>query len=133
MDILHQETLRRLFNALDEIKDRERTIRIVTEERDAAIEKLNSYGPPTAASESGIEDRYVNAIRITPEMQQTIRDWKFAVEYLYNMWPDNVATPGFSAPGSNTSIKIKLIKCVRKAWDFGLKDSKDIVEYVMGL
>lgn len=132
MNILNQETLRRFFNALDEIKDRERTIHTITEERDAAIERANSFGPATGSAESSIEDRYVNTIRITPEMQKTIMDWKFAVEYLYNTWPNNVATPGLSAPGSMT-IKIKLIKIVRKAWDFGLKDSKDIVEYVTGL
>ncbi len=71
MNILHQETLRRLFSALDEIKDKERTIRIVTEEKDAAIEKANSFGSATGSAESSIEDRYVNTIRIISRIPKT--------------------------------------------------------------
>lgn len=71
MNILHQETLRRLFSALDEIKDKERTIRIVTEEKDAAIEKANSFGPATGSAESSIEDRYINTIRIISRIPKT--------------------------------------------------------------
>lgn len=133
MEPIYEETLRRLFTALDENQEQERILEVVREERDSALYRLEHSASIADAKNIDREDRYVNGIRVTAEMSDMINHWRFAVEYLFNTFPDNISTPGLSGPGSMTSVKIKLIKCVRKAWDYGLKDSKDIVEMVTGL